>query len=149
VSTPAASQFEIPTSLRAGENSKSHQRKLVDCSDPASENNAGRAHTRTPSFMGLLSEQVGSEPSTNCRWWDCGGRCALISRRGDLNHPPTAVGGIPRTIRPRFCRFDSESFTTFRGGDSKDAAGWGIECWVSINYDVSLTKDDKVIEKQH
>jgi hypothetical protein len=34
------------------------------------------------------------------------------------------------------------------GGESTQI-GWGIECWFSINYDVPLTKDDKVIEEQH
>ena len=46
------------------------------------------------SFMDLLREQVGSEPSTNSRWWDSQILEGLSLCRPDLNHPPTAVGGI-------------------------------------------------------
>jgi len=37
---------------------ESHQRKLVDCSNPA--------------FLGFQRKQVGLEQSTSFRWWDSG-----------------------------------------------------------------------------
>ena len=40
-----------------------------------------------------VDEQVGSEQSTNSRWWDSRTRLPLCCRP-DLNHPPTPVGGI-------------------------------------------------------
>ncbi len=43
--------------------------------------------------MGLLRKQVGSEQSTNSRWWIPKFRRLSICRL-DLNHPPTPVGGI-------------------------------------------------------
>ena len=50
---------------------QSHQRELVDGSDPAFETTRDRANKRRDlSFMDLLREQVGSEQSTNFRWWD-------------------------------------------------------------------------------
>jgi hypothetical protein len=48
-----------------------------------------------------VDEQVGSEPSTNFRWWDLqilsGRLCRL-----DLNHPPTPVGGISEFSHSRY-----------------------------------------------
>jgi hypothetical protein len=44
--------------------------------------------------MGLyVDEQVGSELSTNFRWWIRKIPQTQL-RRSDLNHPPTSVGGI-------------------------------------------------------
>ena len=40
-----------------------------------------------------VDEHVGSEQSTNFRWWDSRTRLPLPCRP-DLNHPPTPVGGI-------------------------------------------------------
>ena len=57
---------------------ESHQRKLVDCSDPASETMRPSANKSQSSFMG---------PAT----W---------THRLDLNHPPTSVGGIRRFRKP-------------------------------------------------
>jgi len=50
---------------------ESHQRQLVDCSDPASEKKRHKCKGEL-SLMGTSREreQAGSEKSTNCRWWD-------------------------------------------------------------------------------
>jgi hypothetical protein len=73
--------------------------------------------TAVGGFFQIISKK-GSEPSTNCRWWDSQiflapsieristihqlplvGFADLLSsfNRKDLNHPPTAVGGIRRS----------------------------------------------------
>src|ERR1700730_6498479 len=64
---------------------ESHQRKLVDCSDPASETKRPSTFKSVFSFTTLL----------------CGRRLDLIRKipqahlcRPDLNNPPTFVGGI-------------------------------------------------------
>jgi hypothetical protein len=51
---------------------ESHQRQLVDVSDPTSETKRPCACKSELSFMGNSSvdHYVGSETSTNCRWWD-------------------------------------------------------------------------------
>jgi len=51
---------------------------------------------RLKSLMQALERfvsKVGSEQSTNCRWWDSRARPGAECRL-DLKHPPTAVGGI-------------------------------------------------------
>jgi hypothetical protein len=75
---------------------KSHQWQSVDVSSPAF------VRRLCASILGaslhILNRvvadvsKVGLEPSTNCRWWDSGEKHP--SCRLDLNHPPTAVGGI-------------------------------------------------------
>jgi hypothetical protein len=96
---------------------KSHQRKLVDCSDPTYIR--GLLDLRIPptevdglfrsslcvnvedpmklnsllKALGRFVPEAGSEQSTNFRWWDSRIRLPPDCRP-DLNHPPTPVGGI-------------------------------------------------------
>jgi hypothetical protein len=58
--------------MRARTEFESHQRKLVNGSDPASEANWQIAFKERFSFVAPFNafEQVESEPSTNFRWWD-------------------------------------------------------------------------------
>jgi hypothetical protein len=54
------------------------------------------AHHETVVFFmrsACLASETGSEPSTNCRWWDSRTRFVFACRL-DLNHPPISVGGI-------------------------------------------------------
>jgi hypothetical protein len=75
---------------------KSHQRELVDASDPFYTESPLRLKSLTACIFGLIGEQLkrGSEQSTNFRWWDLASSQWFIQSRDDLNHPPTAVGGI-------------------------------------------------------
>src|SRR6266404_5768121 len=72
---------------------ESHQRKLVDCSDPASE-------TKRP-------ERIKKRPPVS---W------ALCVNRLDLNHPPTSVGGIRKFREPTYVGRTEQS-THSRGWD--------------------------------
>ncbi len=64
---------------------KSHPREWVDSSDPAY---ASRY------FAVIIGRRkVGSEQSTNSRWWDSQISKASLCRL-DLNNPPTPVGGF-------------------------------------------------------
>ena len=74
---------------------ESHQRQLVDCSDPTcwSELERRKIRDRFLNALGRFASKAGSEQSTNFRWWDSRTRSALICRL-DLNNPPTSVGGI-------------------------------------------------------
>jgi hypothetical protein len=80
---------------------ESHQRQLVEASDSAynrqlrplvnpADGSRGIFHVQ-PSLFSL--NKVGLERSTHCRGWD-----SLLARqlvcRLDVNHPPTAIGGI-------------------------------------------------------
>src|SRR3984893_18710881 len=75
---------------------ESHQRKLVDCSDPASETKRPSTFKSVFSFTTLL----------------CG-------RRLDLNHPPTSVGGIRKIPQAHVCRPDLNNPPTSVGGISE------------------------------
>jgi hypothetical protein len=70
-----------PTATNTSAVAKSHQRQLVDGSDPASEAKRKIAFPKaTPVIMALYAnEQVGSEQSTNCRWWDFEGSLSTSS----------------------------------------------------------------------
>jgi hypothetical protein len=80
---------------------ESHQRKLVDCSDPA--------------YIRARTEFLNP---TNCR---CGiwSFLRMTFCRLDLNHPPTAVGGIWSSLRMTFCRKDLNNPPTAVGGISE------------------------------
>jgi glycosidase len=102
---------------------KSHQRQLVDGSDPFYEQSAYSSSNPTNgswwmvqilSIYGrswrcqhlvekqLATTKTGSEQPTNCRWWDLTEYQRFV-RRKDLNHPPTAVGGIVFTLFLLLC----------------------------------------------
>ena len=66
---------------------ESHQRKLVDCLDPASE-------TKGSNTLKIEFHDPFYEPSPNCRWRDSEVHQHFFCRL-DLNNPPTSVGGIP------------------------------------------------------
>jgi hypothetical protein len=76
---------------------ESHQRQLVDCSDPTCWSKSERRKTtnRFLNALGRFASKAGSEQSTNFRWWDSITRPALACRL-DVNNPPTAVGGIQK-----------------------------------------------------
>jgi hypothetical protein len=64
-----------PTCERAERVLKSHQLKLVDSSDPASETKQSRLFQSDLWLImksSNVDQQVGSEQSTNFRWWDFG-----------------------------------------------------------------------------
>jgi hypothetical protein len=69
---------------------KSHQRELVDASDPFYTDSPLRLKSLTACIFGLIGEQLkrGSEPSTHCRGWDLASSQWFIQSRDDLNHPP-------------------------------------------------------------
>ena len=72
---------------------KSHQRELVDASDPFYTESLLRLKFFTARIFGLIGEQLkrGSELSTNFRWWDLASSQWFIQSRDDLNDPPSAV----------------------------------------------------------
>jgi hypothetical protein len=74
---------------------KSHQRELVDGSDPFYRITFA-LEILNCTYFGLIGEQLKrrSEQSTNFRWWDLASSQRFIQSREDLKHPPTAVGGI-------------------------------------------------------
>ncbi len=71
---------------------ESHQRQLVDGSDPTCSSKC-KAELALWNAPGRFRSEAGSEQSTNCRWWNSRTRAPTLCRL-DLNHPPTAVGGI-------------------------------------------------------
>ncbi len=87
---------------------KSHPRKWVDVSVPTYQMRARPSENPThgewvdssdPAYASRYFEviigrrKVGSELSTNFRWWDSQISKASVCRL-DLNNPPTPVGGI-------------------------------------------------------
>ena len=75
---------------------KSHQRKLVDGSDPFYLEITFALEILNCTYFGLIGEELKrrSEQSTNFRWWDLASSQRFIQSGEDLKHPPTAVGGI-------------------------------------------------------
>ena len=73
----------LPTKTSSLPNSaESHQRQLVDCSDPASRRFATNRRRTHRSFN--VCSQAGSELSTNCRWWDSSKTFQVVCSR-ELN----------------------------------------------------------------
>src|SRR6266480_304141 len=110
--------FRSNLQRRASRICESHQRKLVDGSDPSYRGELSESanptngswwivqilpfrprtipHDDSLSALNesrLIYPKAGSEPSTNFRWWDLR-TLSIHACRWDLNHPPTSVGGI-------------------------------------------------------